>query len=230
MKIDVSELDFSLVMASSVHDMKNSITLLLAALDEITQQCQPDHCKCNTKFVLMQHEGQRLTRHLVQLLTLYRLDKSQYFPNVGENNLKELYEEIAMDSELLLNAQGIQIELDCEEDVSGFFDRELIGGVINTIVNNAYRYARNTIRLSACNAGGFLVLSVEDDGPGYPPNMLLSSSYESRSINFSTGGTGLGLYFAYRVAIMHSNNGKHGQIKISNEGINNGGKFSLYLP
>lgn len=230
MKTDVSEMDFSLVIASSIHDMKNSITMLLGALDEIAQQCQPDHCRSHKKLLLMQHEGKRLTRHLIQLLTLYRLDKSQYFLNVSENNLKELFEEISLENEPLLNSQGIQMELDCEENVSGFFDRELIGGVINTIVNNAYRYAQSTVRLSAHVSDGFMALSIEDDGPGYPPHMLLSSSYESRSLNFSTGGTGLGLYFAYRVAVMHSNNGRQGQIAICNEGINKGGKFSLYLP
>lgn len=230
MSDEVTELDFSLVLASSVHDMKNSITMMLGALDDITQQCQPDHCQSHKKLVLMQHEGQRLTRHLVQLLTLYRLDTSQYFLNIGEHYLKELFDEIAVENELLLNAQGIQIEIDCEGEISGFFDKELIGSVINTIINNAYRYARGTVRLAARHADGYLVLSIEDDGPGYPPHMLIPFSTEYNPINFSSGGTGLGLYFAHRVAMFHNNCGRQGFTETSNTGIGNGGRFSIYLP
>lgn len=230
MKIDATDMDFSLVLASSIHDMKNSITMLLGTMDDITQQCRPDHCPSHSKLVLMQHEGQRLTRHLIQLLTLYRVDTSQYFLNVSENYLKELFDEIALENELVLNARGIQIEVDCDDEISGFFDKELIVGVINTIVNNAYRYANGIVRLSAYVADRFLVLSIEDDGPGYPQNMLLPLSTESSPINFSTGGTGLGLYFAQRVAKLHTNNGRHGYIETCNAGINNGGRFTLYLP
>jgi len=230
MKPDVTELDFSLVLASSVHDMKNSITMLLGSLDDISQQCKPSHCPSHAKLVLMQHEGQRLTRHLVQLLTLYRLDTSQYFLNISENYLKETFEEITLENEHLLNTHGIKIEIDCDEDISGYFDNELIGSVINTIINNAYRYAKCTIRLSAKHANGYLVLSIEDDGPGYPPHMLLPFCSGNSPVNFSSGGTGLGLYFAHRVARFHQNGGKHGYTETSNTGINNGGRFNLYLP
>jgi signal transduction histidine kinase len=230
MSTEVTDLDFSLVLASSVHDMKNSITMMLGTLDDITQQCRPDHCQSHGKLVLMQHEGQRLTRHLIQLLTLYRLDTSQYFLNTGENYLNELFEEIALENELLLNAQGIKMEVDCEEGISGFFDKELTGAVINTIINNAYRYAKATVRLSAHHADGYLVLSIEDDGPGYPPHMLTPFGAENSPINFSSGGTGLGLYFAHRVAMFHKNGARQGYTETSNTGIGNGGRFSIYLP
>lgn len=230
MNSDATELDFSLVLASSVHDMKNSITMLLGSLDDISQQCKPGHCQSHAKLVLMQHEGQRLTRHLVQLLTLYRLDTSQYFLNISENYLREIFEEIALENEPLLNTQGIKIEIDCDEDISGYFDKELIGSVINTIINNAYRYAKCTIKLSATQENGYLLLSIEDDGPGYPPHMLLPFCSENTPVNFSSGGTGLGLYFAHRVARFHQNCGKHGYTETSNTGISNGGRFSLYLP
>jgi signal transduction histidine kinase len=230
MSDESKEFDFSAVLASSVHDMKNSITMFLGTLDDIALKCAPENCASHEKLILLQHEGQRLNRHLIQLLTLYKIGNSQYFLNIDEHFIDELFEDVALENEMLLNARGINLEIQCEDGLSGYFDRELICGVINTIVNNAYRYARKTVRLVGCQRDGYLTLSVEDDGPGYPATMLQENSSQNTSINFASGGTGLGLYFAGKVAALHKADERHGYTETSNKGINNGGCFEIHLP
>jgi hypothetical protein len=51
-----------------------------------------------------------------------------------------------------------------------------------------------------------------------------------QGINHSSGSTGLGLYFAGRIAALHQRNGVEGRTRISNGGPLGGGVFSLYLP
>jgi len=223
-------LEFSTVLASSVHDMKNSLGMLLGTLEDITMQCGGQDCPSSPKFAQLQYEGQRVNNHLIQLLAIYKIENSMYSPNIAEHSLQDFLEESAMQSEALLAPKGIDVECDCDPQLIGFFDREMVAGVVNNVVNNAYRYSKDKIRLSAAQHGDHVVISVEDNGRGYPPNMLCEHSDQLTGINFKAGSTGLGLYFSSLVAKMHKNKGRQGYIACSNNGIDGGGKFSIYLP
>lgn len=223
-------MDFSTILASSVHDMKNSLTLLLSSLDDIIHECKPESCPVQSKLVQVQHEGQRVNRNLIQMLTLYRIDSANYFVNIAEHSVEDLLEDVALENEAILSARDITLETSCDAGLTGFFDRELVSGVINTIINNSYKYTRDTIRLRAAAHDGYLVFYVEDNGPGYPPHMLHEKTNHSPAVNFSSGNTGLGLYFAARVADLHSNHERHGFTETRNDGIDGGGSFAIYLP
>jgi signal transduction histidine kinase len=73
-------------------------------------------------------------------------------------------------------------------------------------------------------------MCVEDNGEGYPEEMLLESAEKNKGVSFASGSTGLGLYFSSRVAAMHKNAGKQGCLAIENGGAYNGGCFVLRLP
>ncbi|WP_455212869.1 sensor histidine kinase [Kaarinaea lacus] len=223
-------LDFSTVLASSVHDMKNSLSMLLGTLDDITMQCGGQDCPSSPKFAQLQYEGQRVNNHLIQLLAIYKIENAMYSPNIAEFSLQDFLEESALQSEALLSPKGIDIECVCDPQLIGFFDREMVAGVVNNVVNNAYRYSKDKIRLSAEQLDGFLVISIEDNGRGYPQNMMCEHSDQLTGVNFKSGSTGLGLYFSSLVAKMHKSKGRQGYISCSNKGIDGGGKFSIFLP
>jgi len=225
-----STLDFATIIASSVHDMKNSLTLVLDSLDEAVQEPVIEASAVQSKLLQAQHEGKRLNRNLIQLLALYRLERAQLFVNVDENSVVELLEDVALENEPLLAARQIQLQIDCPDELIGFFDRELVSGVLNTVINNSYRYARANIRLLGEDCAGYLCIRVEDDGPGYPQKMLHTDGQSPAAIDFNTGSTGLGLYFAAQVAQLHCNGERCGYTETDNQGLHGGGRFSLCLP
>lgn len=225
-----NNLEFSTVLASSVHDMKNSLSMLLGTLDDIVMQCSPKDCPSTPKFTQLQYEGQRVNNHLIQLLAIYKIEHAMYTPHITEHSLQDFLEESAILSEALLAPKGISIECDCEADLIGFFDREMVAGVVNNVVNNAYRYSKDKIRLSAQQCADYVEISIEDNGRGYPENMLCEHSDQLKEINFKSGSTGLGLYFSSLVAKMHKSKGRQGYIACSNHGLDGGGKFSIFLP
>jgi len=112
----------------------------------------------------------------------------------------------------------------------GFFDRELVASVLGNCINNAIRYARESLLITVSDEAGQLVLSINDDGDGYPAEMLERQADYVQGINHSSGSTGLGLYFANRIAALHQRNGVVGHTEIRNGGPLGGGVFSLYLP
>ena len=226
----IEKLDFSTVLASSVHDMKNSLAMLLGSLSDITSECRERSCSIHKELSRIQHEGQRVNRDLIQLLTLYKIDKSQHCINIEEVYLCEFLEEIVLEHEGLLNEHGVEISFQCEPSLTGFFDKEMVAGVFKTVISNAYQYANDKILVTAKNSDGYLELTVEDNGPGYPEHMLYDNLDQKSGSNFGTGSTGLGLYFSSQVAELHKNKNNAGFIKITNNSDINGGCFSIFLP
>jgi len=130
----------------------------------------------------------------------------------------------------VLQTRNITIDVDAPAGVYGYFDRDLVMGVIGTIINNAYRDARSPVLLDVREAERYLRISVIDDGPGYPDTMWQNAGEHVAAVSFEIGRSGLGLYFATVIAQAHRNKDRHGRVEVSNEGIDDGGKFSLYLP
>lgn len=68
-------IDFSMVLASAVHDMKNSLGMLLNSLDELRGEHEQSLAGSD-KFNMLQYEAERMHNDLVQLLGIYRLEKT----------------------------------------------------------------------------------------------------------------------------------------------------------
>ncbi len=222
------DIDFSMVLASAVHDMKNSLGMLLNSLDELRRE-QTESIGSSKKFNTLQYEAERMHNDLVQLLGIYRLGENNLSAHIEEHFVPDfLSAHIARHTPLL---DGMDIELTVDsDDINGFFDEDLLTGVLNNTINNALRYTRSQIRLSATEKEGFLVISVEDDGSGYPESMQHSGTPEFQSLDFETGSTSLGLFFASSVAALHSDGDRKGSIRLHNGGALGGGVFELWLP
>jgi K+-sensing histidine kinase KdpD len=228
-----NKMQFSDILASTLHDTKNSLGLLFNNLEDIIAACREQNCARHHDFYALQYEIQRLNQSLIRLLSLYKAEKSQLAINVDYNAVGDFLEEVALAHEKLLASRGIRIETLCDDTLFWAFDRNLIEGVLDNIINNAFRYAKSLVKLSACVENGYLALLIEDDGAGYPPSMLINENRQPRfkqEIDFKTGSTGLGLYFSMMVAAMHTNAGREGFISIVNDGTSGGGVFSIYLP
>jgi len=228
-----NKMNFSDILASTLHDTKNSLGLLFNNLEDIIASCRERNCERHTDFYALQYEIQRLNQSLIRLLSLYKAEKSQLAINIDYNAVGDFLEEVAVAHERLLASRGIRLETQCEDSLFWAFDRNLLEGVLDNIINNAFRYAKSIVKISAGVENGYLALLIEDDGIGYPPSMLINENRQPRfkqDIDFKTGSTGLGLYFSMMVAAMHANQDKEGFISIVNGGSLGGGVFSIYLP
>jgi len=230
MPTEKPQLDFTSILANSVHDMKNSVSMIVGALEEINGRCDQTSCSSQALFSQLRYEGKRLNNNLVQMLMLYRINSAEYSLNIAEHDVYELLEECYLENEGIMRLKGIDFELDCQDGLTGFFDFELVTGMINSVINNSCKYAKDRVRIGASRKNGFLALFVEETGDGYPEFMLHGNAGTAHKVNFKTGSTGLGLFFASTIARMHTHQGKDGFITTTNDGIDGGGRFTLYLP
>lgn len=81
--------------------------------------------------------------------------------------------------------------------------------LVNNVISNAIRYA-NSIDVVARNSKGALTISVDDDGPGIPPDLrdeVFRPFYRlDEARNLDDSGTGLGLSIALDIAMRHGGN------------------------
>lgn len=224
----IQKIDFSMVLASAVHDMKNSLGMLLNSLDDLRRE-QSSNIGGSPKFNTLQYEAERMHNDLVQLLGIYRLGENNLSAHIEEHYVPDFLSEHMARHSPLLEGLGIEFEMDAG-DINGFFDADLLTGVLNNTLNNALRYTRSKIRLTADEREDYLVITVEDDGDGYPERMQSTGAPDFKTLDFKTGSTSLGLFFASSVAGLHTKGEKTGSIRLHNGGRLGGGVFEIWLP
>lgn len=222
--------DITAFLASSIHDMKNSISVLINFMEDQLADIELQDSPALRKMPPMLYEVKRVNSNLIQLLTIYKVGSTVYPFDLTENSLGEFMEEVLSQSKHLLDYQNIQMEYEFDPDLYWYFDRELVSGVISHALNNSAHYTKDKLRLSAKQTDAGLEFHIEDNGQGYPPSVLETGHAIEQGVNFSTGSTGLGLYFSSMVAKMHKNQGKIGSITLKNGGAYGGGCFILRLP
>lgn len=196
------------VLASGIHDSKNQ---LFIAESLIAASEAEHHIDLGEVRYAIEAAAERLAR----TLSAYRLLRHGARLAVVPAIVADLCDEVALAQKRHLAAAGITLTIDCQAFNGWPLDRDLVTDMLNNAVQNARRYARREVRLSALETSEGLVLRVEDDGPGFssiPPE------------------TGIGLVVAGRLAQLHTRHGRHGALCLSNDSTLGGACFELRLP
>ena len=228
----------ALFLASTAHDMKNSISVLSGTLERLLNGALPQTDTADPQFAQMAqmlYQTRRLNDNLMQLLALYKqVGQPEYPFDVQPIPAVELAEQVAALGRVLLQSRGIAFEVEVDPDLIWHLDEDLIVGVVSHAVNNAVNYTRDRIRLALRQHDEVLEIRVEDNGAGYPQALLdagaAAMSGVASGVDFRTNSAGLGLYFAREVARMHRHRGRHGAVRLENGGSLGGGCFILTLP
>ena len=228
----LEDISFTDLIASSIHDMKNSLNVQISELEKIAGLSRASGDKSTFEDLgKVIYQANRMNSNLIQLLSLYKLGKAIYPTDVTEHSIAEVIQEAVARNQSIFEFKGLSISVDCPEDCYWYIDRDLIAGVLINAMNNAYAYTVDKIRVAACVVDGFLQLRVEDNGRGYPQSMLIGDGVAlNKSTNFLNGSTGLGFYFSSQVAQLHTNGSRQGSLTIENGGAYGGGCFVVKLP
>lgn len=225
-----AEPDMLTFLASSVHDMKNSVSMLIGGMQKILAAADPQAFPAYDDLTQMTYEARRINSNLVQLLTLYKLGKQLYPFDPQDIALTEFLGHMADQTGALLKSRAVELEVVAPPDLYWYFDEDLVGSVIGNAFSNAVRYTKDRVRLSADIQDGLLEIRIEDNGRGYTPEMLDQGREPIRRVDFQGSSTGLGLYFSAVIAQLHRNRGRSGDIRLENGGAFGGGCFVLRLP
>ncbi|MDQ7074923.1 MAG: HAMP domain-containing sensor histidine kinase [Gammaproteobacteria bacterium] len=224
-------IDVSQVLATSTHDIKHSLGILLNQITSLSNNNQEINPDTQSQLKHLEYEIKRIDNNVVKSLTLYKLNQKQYLLDIQQHSVRDCFEELAAEYQQLMQSKNITIEIQCDDDLLWYFDRNLIMGSLSTLLNNAYRYSKDKIVLHAERDTSTLSLYIKDNGSGYPTEILVNPNKPTqKESGFSSHNTGLGIYFTTKIAKLHRLNDRQGHISISNQGIDNGGQFGIHLP
>lgn len=222
--------DFSFILASSVHDMKNSVGMLMQTIEELAETATPDNSEQSRQLAVLGYEAARINGELIQLLALYRMQNQRMLVQLDECYIDEIIADQVTRNEILFRSRNIQVDVDCGEDICWYLDSELIGGMLNNVLVNAARYCEHRIKVVAFVKADKLHMIVADDGQGFPEFMLNSAELVREGVSFSEGSTNMGLLFARQIARLHRRADQVGQIVLANGGVLKGGQIEVILP
>ena len=221
-------MDFSTFVGAAVHDMKNSVGVITAYLEELLSRL-PAGSEDGALMQQTLHEAQRVNGNLVQLMAIYKIERGLYPFNPEETDFAEIADEALARVQPLARIRGMALQADIPADLPGWYcDRELVLSVVTQAIFNALRYTKTRVVIGVQATEEGLQIRVDDDGAGFPAFML-RQDYLLQGIDTQTGSTGLGLYFAQQVAQMHRHGDRTGATRIENL-AGGGGRFLLQLP
>ncbi|MDZ7924341.1 MAG: hypothetical protein U5M23_09790 [Marinagarivorans sp.] len=91
----------------------------------------------------------------------------------------------------LIKSRGVELTVNCDDNLEAYFDADLIGNIIQNVFVNGCRYTKSQLQLNATMQDKILCFSVADDGEGFPESMLDFSDNKK----FGSGhSTQLGFY------------------------------------
>ncbi|WP_440411540.1 ATP-binding protein [Neorhizobium petrolearium] len=131
--------------------------------------------------------------------------KSQAEEDFGELRLSELLGKLQ--SNFALQGKTMTYEIEGEDEIA--VRPNAFARLVGNLVSNSERYANN-LHVDARHSAKWLTLTLDDDGPGVPPEAredVFKPFYrldEARNLNAS--GTGLGLAIARDIARAHGGN------------------------
>lgn len=219
--------ELSTLLAGNIHEVKNLLGQLFLALDEASVTAQSDCPKLAQRLVEMRLTGRRVHDRLLHILTVYKAESGFFEANLDAYDPADIVEDLVLEAKSLA-ATHLSIEGRSDAPASWYLDRYLVESALTNALHNSLRHAATRISLSAREEDGYLVLSVEDDGRGFPAQLLEGGMQPLH--NGEQGSTGLGLYFSRTAAAAHTNKSKAGFVKIGNGGALGGAVFSLWLP
>lgn len=215
-------LDAKDLYAALMHELKNNLGLLSMAMERIPHLDRTDHDRPLDEARLL---CQQVVERLRQSLLLYKAADRPLPMEVDAYSPKEFVQEMLGTAASLARGRlRVSAEVDADVPEIWFFDRNLAELALTNALHNSLSYAREHIAIRASTTDGMLCFTIRDDSNGYPAHILESLT---QGMPFQPGGTGLGLRLAQMIAQAHANQGRAGELRLSND---NGAVFSLLLP
>ena len=193
------------------HELKTPVTSLKAYTQILQTIFENEHNeKASGMLAKMDKQVNKLTRLIVDLLDVTKINKGEMVFDVQEFNFNDLVTETAEEMQRTTQNHTLILKLEPCEKIKG--DRNRIGQVITNFISNAIKYspeAKEIIITSACN-NHKVKLCVQDFGigiAGHEHSQVFKRFFRTSAKSHHTfPGMGLGLYISSEIIKRHGGN------------------------
>lgn len=218
-------------VANVSHELRTPLTTIKSYAETLLDGAVEEKEIAVSFLDVINHEADRMTALVQDLLELSRLDNKQTKFKMQDISLNQIvegsvdkYQIHAKKKKQTMTYTGVS------EDYKIVGDSGRIEQVIKNIISNAvkYSYDEASIHVDILEKGRFVVVKIQDTGMGIPEEDLariFDRFYRvDKARSRAMGGTGLGLAIAKEIMEYHG-----GHIKVKSE-VGVGTSFYLYFP
>ena len=193
------------------HELRTPLTSIRMYSEMLEKNWVKSEDKLAEYYGNMRQESERLSRLIENVLDFSRIQKGrkEYTFSVGDIN--EYVTDVVEMMRPYATQNGFSVKTEFGQLGQRIFDRDAITQIVVNLIDNAIKYARNaedkTIIVRSKSDSRFVLLEVEDHGPGVPHRLrhkIFEQFYRSGSeATRETTGTGLGLALVKKFAQAH---------------------------
>lgn len=210
--------------ADIAHDLRNPLMVIGGYLEALKDGTL---APTSERYATMETEVQHMQRLVDDLRTLSLADAGELHLHRQPSAPRDLLERVASAYRLQAEQRNINLTIQVEPGLPEIsLDTERMEQVLGNLISNALRYTPDDgeIYLSAHQQDGKLLLCIQDNGSGIPPDILPNIFERSYRGDPSRSGSesGLGLAIAKSIVELHG-----GSIHAESNGI--GSKFTIFL-
>ena len=214
------------LLADVSHELRTPLTTVRGHLDLMRQMGETDPESLD----IMQDELERMSRLVGDLLLLARADGGSTPLRWQTLELDTIFLDAFKQMKPLALAGETQLIIEDLTPIRIQGDSDKIRQILLILLDNAVKYTPpgGIINMSLIRQGNEAILSIQDSGPGIPPDHLphiFDRFYRvDKARSRAMGGSGLGLSIAKWVAEAH-----RGSIQVNSK-MNKGTTFTVKLP
>ena len=216
-------------VANVSHELRTPLSIIKGYAETLTTL--PPDPESTQKFAgIIERHSDRLTLLVEDLLTIAGLESGQMAIAWQDLDLKRLVQRVMDELVSRADARGVTLENRVVGGVEVTADLGRLQQVLTNLVDNAIKYGREKGRVwvEAHKNDEEVVISVNDDGPGIPPEAwerVFERFFRvDKARSRDQGGTGLGLSIVKHIVQAHG-----GRVWVEASALS-GAKFCITLP
>lgn len=186
------------------HELRTPVSIIKGACEyaEKYDETPEDHAETIS---MIQRQTDKMATLINQLLYMTRMEQGTENIAMEQMNLGEFANSFCNEQPW----DHSRLTITAAHDISVFANKELLGRLIRNLVENAFKYssANGQVRLNISSTSTEVLLSVQDNGIGIPPEeqqKIWQRFYQADSSRGSDEGSGLGLSMVEQIAKLHS--------------------------
>lgn len=202
--------------AAFSHDLRNPLTVLKGYSNYLTKYIPTGKLsdeKILSTTQLMSEHINRIEYYVENMSNAQRLE--DLVVSKSMSNINKFIENLDENISIIAKQEGKSFKLKSQiNNVNLLFDENIILRVVENIILNAFRYARNNVSILIYLEQELLTFVIEDDGIGFSKESLKSALkpfYRDKTLNESNAHFGMGLYISKILCEKHG-----GSISIEN--------------
>ncbi|EGT3653576.1 sensor histidine kinase [Clostridioides difficile] len=206
--------------AAFSHDLRNPLTVLKGYSNYLTKYIPTGKLsdeKILSTTQLMSEHINRIEYYVENMSNAQRLE--DLVVSKSMSNINKFIETLDENISIIAKQEGKSFTLKSQiNNMNLLFDENIILRVVENIISNAFRYARNNVSILIYLEQELLTFVIEDDGIGFSKESLKSALrpfYRDKTLNDSNAHFGMGLYISKILCEKHN-----GSISIENNSTN----------